>query len=55
MNEITIETERLILRMFREDDFEEYATLCANPDVMRFLGGKTFSRVEAWRHMAMMV
>jgi RimJ/RimL family protein N-acetyltransferase len=55
MNEVTIETERLLLRMFCEDDFEDYATLCASPDVMRFLGGKPFSRVEAWRHMAMMI
>jgi hypothetical protein len=55
MNEVTIETERLLLRMFRENDFEDYATLCASPDVMRFLGGKPFSRVEAWRHMAMMI
>lgn len=41
--------------MFTEDDFEEYATICAIPDVMRFLGGKTFDTVEAWRHMAYMV
>lgn len=41
--------------MLREDDFEEYATLCANPDVMRFLGGKTFDRTEAWRHLAFLI
>jgi len=50
-----LETERLRLRMLREDDFPVYATWCANPDVMRFLGGKTMSRVEAWRHMAFLV
>jgi RimJ/RimL family protein N-acetyltransferase len=55
LKDLTIETERLILRMFREDDFDEYATLCARPEVMRFIGGKTFTRVEAWRHMAMLV
>jgi RimJ/RimL family protein N-acetyltransferase len=55
MNEITLETERLTLRMFREEDFEEYAVFCADPEVMRFLGGKTFNRLEAWRHMAFMV
>jgi RimJ/RimL family protein N-acetyltransferase len=55
LKEIVIETDRLILRMLREQDFEEYATLCANPDVMRFLNGKPFTRVEAWRHMAMLV
>ncbi len=41
--------------MFTEDDFEEYATLCANPDVMRFLGGKTFDTDETWRHMAYLI
>lgn len=50
-----IETERLILREFREDDFPVYEKLAADPDVMRFLGGKTQTQVEAWRHMAFMV
>ena len=55
MNEVTLETERLILRMWREADFEQYAELCADPEVMRFLGGKVFDRIEAWRHMASMI
>jgi RimJ/RimL family protein N-acetyltransferase len=55
MAEVRLETERLILRMWREDDFETYAELCADPEVMRYLGGKTFDRTEAWRSMAMMV
>jgi RimJ/RimL family protein N-acetyltransferase len=56
MNETTLETERLILRMFREDDFEQYARLCADPEVVRYLGeGKTLDRGEAWRQMAMIV
>lgn len=55
IKDVRIETDRLILRMFREEDFEIYAPMCANPDIMRFLGGKTFNVVEAWRHMAMMV
>jgi RimJ/RimL family protein N-acetyltransferase len=38
--------------MWREDDFEDYAEICADPEVMRFLGGKPFSRAEAWRHLA---
>ena len=50
-----LETERLRLRQFRESDFETYEVWCANPDVMRFLGGKTFNRTEAWRHMAYML
>ena len=53
---MTIETERLILRMFREEDLEPYAEMCADPDVMRYLGeGKPLSRSEAWRQMAMIV
>lgn len=55
MDEVRLETERLIMRMWREDDIEEYAELCADPEVMRYLGGKTFDRTEAWRHMASMI
>ena len=50
-----IETERLILREFRQDDFPVYEKLAADIDVMRYLGGKTMNQVEAWRHMAFMV
>ena len=52
MQEVTLETERLILRFFRESDFEEYAAMCADAEVMRFLGGVPMTRMEAWRHMA---
>jgi RimJ/RimL family protein N-acetyltransferase len=55
MSEVTLETERLILRMWCEDDLEEYAKMCADPEVMHFLGGKTFSLTESWRHMAFMI
>jgi RimJ/RimL family protein N-acetyltransferase len=50
-----LETERLLLREWRESDFETYAGICADPDVMRYLGGKPYSRLEAWRHMAYVV
>lgn len=50
-----LETQRLVLRMWSEDDFEPYAKLCADPDVMRFLGGKTYDRTEAWRAMASII
>jgi RimJ/RimL family protein N-acetyltransferase len=46
---IELETARLRLRQWKLDDFEWYAALCADPQVMRFLGGKTFNRLEAWR------
>lgn len=55
MNEITLETDRLTLRMFRESDFEDYARFCADPEVMRYLGGKVFTRPEAWRQMAFLI
>jgi RimJ/RimL family protein N-acetyltransferase len=55
MSEIQLETERLLMRMWREDDFEAYAEICADPEVMRYLGGKPLSRLDAWRNMAMMV
>ena len=31
-----LHTERLLLRPFRADDFEAYAEMNANPDVMRY-------------------
>ena len=53
---VTLETERLILRMFDEEkDFDAYARFCADAEVMRYLGGKVFTRLEAWRHMAFLV
>jgi RimJ/RimL family protein N-acetyltransferase len=56
MGEVKLETDRLILRMWREEsDFEAYAKMCADEEVMRYLGGKAFSRLEAWRHMAFII
>jgi RimJ/RimL family protein N-acetyltransferase len=50
---VTIETERLLLRPFEERDLQFYADICADPEVMRYLGdGRTFSRAETWRQMA---
>ncbi|HUR00228.1 MAG TPA: GNAT family N-acetyltransferase [Gemmatimonadaceae bacterium] len=56
MTELRHETERLILRHYRLDDYEDHYKLCADPNVMRYLlGGKPLSRFEAWRHMAYIV
>ena len=55
MNPVSLETDRLILRMWRLEDFEPYARMCADPEIMRYLGGRTFDRLEAWRHMAFIV
>jgi RimJ/RimL family protein N-acetyltransferase len=49
-----LETERLLLRQWRDSDLDAYAKLMADPTVMRFLGdGSTAGRNDAWRHMAM--
>ena len=56
MNAPTLETERLRLRMFRDDDHAAYARICADADVMRYLGdGKPLTGPEAWRQMAMIL
>jgi RimJ/RimL family protein N-acetyltransferase len=55
MSEIQLETDRLLLRMWRLEDYEPYAKMCADPEIMRYLGGKAFDRLEAWRHMAFLV
>jgi len=47
-----LQTERLILRALRPEDFEEYARFMADPDVMRYLSGDPLSRADAWRSMA---
>jgi len=53
MNEVRLETERLLMRWFREDDFEAHAKICSHPEVMRFLGdGTPLTGLEAWRQMA---
>jgi len=33
-----LETERLILRAFCEADLDAYAEMCADPEVMRYIG-----------------
>lgn len=50
----TLETERLRLRPFRRSDFEAYAALYADPEVLRHLGGGTepWDRGRASRHLA---
>ncbi len=51
-----LETQRLILRAFCEADLDTYAEMCADPEVMRYIGnGQPLSRAESWRNMAMML
>jgi RimJ/RimL family protein N-acetyltransferase len=48
-----LETERLILRMFGNEDLEPYYAICSDAEVMEFIGqGKTMTRMETWRHIA---
>lgn len=51
----TLETERLILRQFREEDLDAYAEMVGDPEVMRYLGSGPMNRAEAWRNMAMVL
>jgi RimJ/RimL family protein N-acetyltransferase len=52
----TLQSERLVLRMFGESDLDAYAEMCGDADVMRYLGdGHTLTRAEAWRHMAFVI
>src|SRR3954466_11834058 len=50
----SVETERLILRGWRNEDFEAYAAMLADPEVGRTLGGVQ-TRTDAWRNFAMVV
>jgi RimJ/RimL family protein N-acetyltransferase len=53
---VTLETDRLTLRMLRESDLDAYAEMCADPEVMRYIGdGQPLARPMAWRNLAMMV
>ncbi|KYC43284.1 acetyltransferase [Scytonema hofmannii PCC 7110] len=51
-----LETQRLLLRGFLEEDLDAYAEMCGDPEVMRYIGtGKPLSRWESWRSMATML
>ena len=48
-----LQTPRLRLRGWRNDDLDAYAPMCADAEVMRYIGtGVTQTRAEAWRSMA---
>src|SRR5262245_11775798 len=55
-SEVTLQTDRLTLRMLREADLDAYAEMCADSEVMRYVGdGLPLARPMAWRNLAMMV
>ena len=39
-----LETERLFMREWRQDDLDAFASFLADPEVMRYLGGSTVTR-----------
>jgi RimJ/RimL family protein N-acetyltransferase len=48
-----IETERLTLRPFREDDVQQLFELSQDPDVVRYVGDRRLpTRQETWRAVA---
>ena len=50
----TLHTTRLTLRAFTEADLDAYAAMCADDEVMRFIGtGGAVGRDVAWRQMAL--
>ena len=49
----TLETPRLRLRSFHAADVDAYSSLCADPNVVRFLGdGIPMTRADCWRQVA---
>jgi RimJ/RimL family protein N-acetyltransferase len=51
-----VQTERLIMRGFREEDLDELAAISADPEVTRWVGDEHgLSREETWRRMAYFV
>ena len=51
-----LETDRLILRGFTCSDFEPFARIVADPEVVRYLdNGAPISREECWRGIALFI
>ena len=51
----SLTTEHLLLRMLQDSDFEEYAAIHADPEVTKFTVRTQLTRMEAWRHLAVIV
>jgi len=46
-----LETERLVLRSWRKEDFQAQYAIVSDPDVMRHFSGPTMTREDSWRRM----
>ena len=51
MPDNTIETERLILRPHRAEDYDDLAAMWADPGVTRFIGGRPSTSEESWARL----
>ena len=49
-----LETGRLVMREWRQSDFDAYAASNADPEVQRFLGGPQ-DREQSWRTLALQI
>jgi len=47
-----LETERLILREWRQSDLDAMTVILGDPEVMRYLTGEPLACSDAWRNMA---
>ena len=47
-----LETERLIMREWRNSDLDAMAAILVDPKVMRYLSGEPLVRNDAWRNLA---
>ncbi|MFK8052444.1 MAG: GNAT family N-acetyltransferase [Woeseiaceae bacterium] len=56
MSATKIETERLILRPIDpERDLDAWAAAMSDEETVRYIGGQTMDRAQAWRNMAMVM
>jgi RimJ/RimL family protein N-acetyltransferase len=55
MSDLTLETKRLLLRQWRPEDIDPYIEICSDAQVMQYLTGKAFNRLQSWRHMAFLM
>lgn len=46
-----VQTERLVLRGHRLDDFEACCAMWGDAEVARYIGGKAFAREEVWMRL----
>lgn len=46
-----IETERLLLRAHRADDYATCMAIWSDPEVVRYIGGRAFTSEEVWKRL----